>query len=266
MKNRKAKETGHCQICGNEHKVSVITGKIATHGYSVELGFFMGACFGSGGLPIEISSNLIAKGIAHNNAFIDDMNKLINQLNDSENRVVYISKYFNRRNVYGKGELSQVDSDFIVTFPEYSNHHYKYPNGMKVDLLSEGLYGKDIGIISIDLNSEYIGTIGRQIVAATDHGKFMQQRLDNWKPGKLTAIDQVDFIPDPVESSKPLTNREQKLLDYIKNNGSVVNVDAAFKLGYHRNTRALGRLASNLKKRGLIKSWRESGYTIYKAV
>jgi hypothetical protein len=262
--NRKATHTGHCQICGREHKINVNNGRIANHGYSIELGFFMGSCFGSGGLPIEISSDLIKQGISENNDFINDSNKLIKQLTNSQNRTVYIGETFNRTHVYGKGQLSQVGDDFIITFPEYSNHNYKYPTGKKVDLLFEGLHGKDIGIISTSLNQEYVNRIGRQIVAATDHGEFMQSRLDSWKPGKLTAIDQVDFIPDPIEASKPLSNREQKLLDLIKNNeGCMFNDEATRKLGLHKNTRATGRVASGLKKRGLITVERAGCYTVY---
>jgi len=58
-----ATHQGTCQVCGCVHKVSNTSGKIATHGYTVDHGFFNGECSGRHQLPFEVSCDFLKKHI-----------------------------------------------------------------------------------------------------------------------------------------------------------------------------------------------------------
>ena len=58
-----ATHQGTCQVCGCIHKVSNTSGKIATHGYTVEHGYFNGECGGGYELPFEVSCDYLKKHI-----------------------------------------------------------------------------------------------------------------------------------------------------------------------------------------------------------
>ena len=73
-----AKHTGHCQICGRQHKV---TGKrTAKHGYTIRHGWQEGACFGSDGQPYELSNDLLLRGIDGARAYIERTNEKLAKL------------------------------------------------------------------------------------------------------------------------------------------------------------------------------------------
>lgn len=59
----KSTHRGHCQLCGHFQKLP--GGRLAQHGYTVEWGFFEGVCPGTGGLPYEVSTDLIEASIAN---------------------------------------------------------------------------------------------------------------------------------------------------------------------------------------------------------
>lgn len=54
-----ATHRGTCQICGSSHKVNNKTGRIATHGYNTDRGFFQGECVGRYELPLEKSCDFL---------------------------------------------------------------------------------------------------------------------------------------------------------------------------------------------------------------
>ena len=53
----KATHLGTCQICQSSQRLP--SGRVAVHGYSVDYGIFLGACRGSGSLPLEESCDLL---------------------------------------------------------------------------------------------------------------------------------------------------------------------------------------------------------------
>jgi len=60
-----------CQVCGRQQKITK-KGTIANHGYTVEYGWHMGTCFGSGWLPREVSINCIANAVTWYNGLIEE--------------------------------------------------------------------------------------------------------------------------------------------------------------------------------------------------
>lgn len=55
---------GTCQACGNIQAVNNSTGAIAKHGYTVDWGYFSGACSGSGNLALETERTYTDRTIA----------------------------------------------------------------------------------------------------------------------------------------------------------------------------------------------------------
>lgn len=55
----KSKYIGTCQLCQSSQKLP--GGRVATHGYTVEWGFFLGTCRGSGELPLNESFALLQR-------------------------------------------------------------------------------------------------------------------------------------------------------------------------------------------------------------
>lgn len=86
-----ATHQGTCQICGCVHKVSNKSGKIATHGYTVEFGYFDGECGGGYELPFEVSCDYLKK-------HIDEMVALIPTI-DPEGFREYKDRYGRDRKV-----------------------------------------------------------------------------------------------------------------------------------------------------------------------
>jgi len=82
-----ATHKGTCQICGSVQKLP--NGKIAKHGYSVKYSMFIGTCKGSGGLPLEVSNDLIIKSIAIANEMIQGLQANIQSLVSGE-KAAYI--------------------------------------------------------------------------------------------------------------------------------------------------------------------------------
>lgn len=58
----KATHRGRCQACDSKQKLPA--GVLALHGYTTRWGFFSGTCPGSGHMPFEQSTDLIARCIA----------------------------------------------------------------------------------------------------------------------------------------------------------------------------------------------------------
>lgn len=76
-----ATHEGTCQLCGRTHKVNNKTGLIATHGYTVDYGYFQGECFGGHKLPLEKSCDVLKDNI--------DLTKMkIGSLNPDEFTIV----------------------------------------------------------------------------------------------------------------------------------------------------------------------------------
>lgn len=53
-----ATHSGTCQVCGRNHKVNNVTGKLAKHGYVVAGGMFHGQCPASEALPLEVERTI----------------------------------------------------------------------------------------------------------------------------------------------------------------------------------------------------------------
>ena len=100
-----ATHQGTCQICGCVHKVSNKSGKIATHGYTVEYGYFNGECGGRHQLPFEVSCDHLKK-------HIDDMVALIPTI-DPEGFREYKDRYGRDRKVSNKQIIESLQQSVV---------------------------------------------------------------------------------------------------------------------------------------------------------
>lgn len=64
MKRTPHTHRGHCQACGRLQAVDNASHALAAHGYTVEGGYFNGACQGSGFLPLEVSHTQLDQFVA----------------------------------------------------------------------------------------------------------------------------------------------------------------------------------------------------------
>lgn len=59
----KATHSGVCQVCGRQQAVRPTTGKLAAHGYTKDLGFFHGTCYGAAMLPLENDATILDRTV-----------------------------------------------------------------------------------------------------------------------------------------------------------------------------------------------------------
>jgi len=100
-----ATHQGTCQICGCVHKVSNKSGKIATHGYTVEYGYFNGECGGGHQLPFEVSCDHLKK-------HIDDMVAAIHSI-DPEGFREYKDRWGRDRKVSNKQIIESLQQSVV---------------------------------------------------------------------------------------------------------------------------------------------------------
>jgi len=72
-----ATHLGTCQICGAMQKVSKTDGAIASHGYTLQHGFFEGDCYGSRCYPYETHTDRLSYYIVALNQLKDETNEYI---------------------------------------------------------------------------------------------------------------------------------------------------------------------------------------------
>lgn len=104
----KATHSGTCQCCGRQQAVKLSTGKLAKHGYTKDLGFFNGTCYGADELPLEhdatildrTAENLTSEAQVHMTRTADDIVSLT---------VDYGGRYVGRRFVPEQATLTQAN-------------------------------------------------------------------------------------------------------------------------------------------------------------
>lgn len=100
-----ATHQGTCQVCGCVHKVSNTSGKIATHGYTVDHGYFNGECGGGYELPFEVSCDYLTK-------HINDMVALIPTIDPNGFRE-YKDRYGRDRKVSNKAVIKSLQESVV---------------------------------------------------------------------------------------------------------------------------------------------------------
>lgn len=172
---------GNCQICGREHKVTGT--RVAKHGYTIRHGWQSGACYGSGGKPIQISCDLVEGGIASAKGYIEHANNEI-AAPVSEDGTQWLVQ--NKTTRYGseidisKVVLRQVDADVhAVSSYRESDVERKFRN-TTVEKVREQVIANRVSYLE--------ATIEQSLESIA----FMEKVVANWKPSELRPVTDAD--------------------------------------------------------------------------
>jgi hypothetical protein len=170
---------GNCQICGKEHKV---TGQsIAKHGYTVAHGWQEGACFGSGGAPIQISCGLIEGGIKAAQKFIDSARLQIAAPIDEEGFQKRVTKTTTRS---GDVRFNLIAVRVVVA--ESGKVEVQDYRG-KVE---RTFYrpSDTVADVQADIAETFAKYMNARIAQCEENIAFMKKIVANWKPSELRPI------------------------------------------------------------------------------
>lgn len=180
---------GNCQICGREHKVTGIS--IAKHGYTIRHGWQEGACYGSGGKPIQISCDLIEGAIAAAKRYIErttaDIERLhTNPLNEQGRIIVMLTKQTRAGSV---SELAAVrvqanDKGEVTLVDGYDKVRKTYDKRDSANNTVEKVVAR--------LAAARIAYLQQTIADARDNIPVLEQRIKEWQPEPLRAISGSD--------------------------------------------------------------------------
>lgn len=184
-----AKHTGHCQICGRQHKV---TGKrIAKHGYTIRHGWQEGACFGSDGQPYELSNDLLLKGIDGAKAYIERTEQLLAKLavdplaerEGSDLILATVSVNYQQEQRLVRIVLNE--NGRVEARDSYDHPCRLYD--------SRAAAAKTVEAAQRHLADVRIGYLQMTVRQAQESIEYMQERHDSWKPMPLAEISPADL-------------------------------------------------------------------------
>jgi len=176
-----ATHSGHCQICGRPHKI-IAGSRIATHGYTIQYGWQMGACFGSKRKPYELSNDALLEAIESAKRYIATTETAIATLKAKpldENGMVLAEvskKRFSERQLalvkpsIEEGKLTLRTARDEVMLP------YSPLKATTVDAAARELADRRIKRLKFAIHQS------QESIA------YMQDRHDSWKPAELHAL------------------------------------------------------------------------------
>lgn len=180
----KATHTGECQICGNTQKLP--SGRLSQHGYTVDNGWFNGICQGARELPFEQSKDLIAGVVENVKLQIESVKRTIKKIEDNLHNTknvrlrVYCDKTYKyktirvdliiRKNKHGHEEY------FGVT-DKGEEHKISHYGSGGIEAVAENLWKYEVKDRESQVNS-----MERYV-------EWQNERMANWKPKELTAVE-----------------------------------------------------------------------------
>lgn len=180
---------GNRQICNRQHKV---TGQaIATHGYTLRHGWQEGACYGSGGKPIEISCDLIEGALHSARRYISTTGEKIIHLKsatplDKDGRIGTVFSKMTRTGhtheymevaigTNAKGQITLIDH-YSMVVKTYSGYSDPKTEAQAVRILAD----------------KRVAYLEHTITEAEENIVYLADRLKNWKPAELRPISQAE--------------------------------------------------------------------------
>lgn len=179
---------GNCQICGREHKASAAA--IAKHGYTIRSGWQEGACYGSGGKPIQISCDLIQGAMDAANRYVEQANSEIaqlaaNPLFDGGTVKMLV------RTATRTGETYRIERATV----ELSSEGEPVARDAKGKALKSWPFYTGIKTVEAaaeELANMRIGYLTKTIDQSEENIVYLAERLKNWKPTELRPISAAD--------------------------------------------------------------------------
>lgn len=183
--NFPASHRGTCQVCGRLHKMP--NGVMSLHGYTKDLGFFMGSCQGSFRPPYELDRKFVGKSIESAGGTLEELNgKIANvyALDASKLQGWYrarIKKGQRTDRVWMFGTFEETEG--------YNSYTFTSRNGK---LVNKGtFYRQSIAEYIEGWNESYAEKLERQAKQAKDYVASQQRLYEDWiyAPEKLVAIE-----------------------------------------------------------------------------
>jgi hypothetical protein len=170
---------GNCQICGREHKVSGQS--IAKHGYTLAHGWQEGACYGSGGKPIQLSCDLIEGGIAAAQRFIDSARLQIAEPIDAEGFQKRVTKTTTRA-----GDVRFNVITVRVVVGESGKVEVQDYRGKAERTFYRA--NTTVAEVQADIAETFAKYLSARIAQTEENIAFMQKIVADWKPSELRPI------------------------------------------------------------------------------
>jgi hypothetical protein len=175
---------GNCQICGNEHKCSASS--IAKHGYTIRSGWQEGACYGSGGKPIQVSCDLITGALAAAKEYIERTEShiaklVVDPLHDRGAIGMLVRTPTRTGDVYRIErvtlELGEKGLPVAVDVARKVLKSWPFYSGVKT-----------VDEAALELATSRISFLRRTIVDAGANIVYLTDRLANWQPSDLRPV------------------------------------------------------------------------------
>jgi hypothetical protein len=180
---------GNCQICGREHKVSGQS--IATHGYTLAHGWQEGACYGSGGKPIQLSCDLIEGGIAAAQKYIERSRAQIAAPFDADGFQKRVTKTTTRS---GDVKFSVIDVRVVLT--EAGKVEVQDYRGKA----ERTFYRSNMTVAEVQ--ADIVASMEKYLTSGIQHSeeniRYMRQIVANWKPTELRPIPAHELAENKV--------------------------------------------------------------------
>lgn len=176
---------GNCQICGSEQKSH--PNKIAKHGYTIQYGWQMGECFGSGAAPYQKSNDRILDAIEAAKLYIKNTKAAMDDLraNPFEKEGTVWTEYTVQRfgdkqngsvtlSMNAKGGIEARDRTDRLVFVSMNGHP------------------KTVEEAAHLLAKTRISRMLSSVKQAEASIPYMQKRYDDWKPVELRPVTAAD--------------------------------------------------------------------------
>ena len=185
----KATHRGRCQACDSKQKLPA--GVLAAHGYTTRWGFFAGVCPGSGHMPFERSTDLIARCIATARAEAAALCAEADAAEantDPEN--VDIQVYFGY--IAGGGAFGHrwIKTRLGID-PATGRVGYWHPGDSRPPGLRPMPVYTGFGLAAAvrDLTDRRAGWLREEAGRRDTYAAWQEARIAGWKPAELTPVD-----------------------------------------------------------------------------
>jgi hypothetical protein len=170
---------GNCQICGKEHKVSGQT--IAKHGFTLAHGWQEGACYGSGGRPIQVSCDLIEGGIRAAHAFIEGARMDMAAPIDKDGFQKRIEREHTR-----SGDVRMKVESVRVVIGESGKPEVQDWRGKRVRTFYRP--SETVAEIQADIAADMAKYLEARIAQSLENIEYMKKIVATWKPSEMREI------------------------------------------------------------------------------
>lgn len=184
----KATHKGTCQICGHFQKLP--GGTLSTHGYKVEWSMFTGVCTGTGALPYEVSTDLIAAAVTSATAAAVRLDaEAAALLADTDPQAAWQQErvaphYEGARYIPGYYRWNLLDKASMDITRTESGGDAWYAFGP----LSSRIIGDSAAAIMVKMNAKRAAHLQREAGQYRAYADWQQERINNWQPAGLTPL------------------------------------------------------------------------------